>query len=208
MPKIKKYFVTGIGTDIGKTIASAILTEALSADYWKPVQCGDLSHTDAQKVKALISNPVSKFHPERYRLSNPLSPHAAAAIDGEKIEISDFHLPVTANHLIVEGAGGLMVPLNNHVLVADLIALLQIPAIIVSRNYLGSINHTLLTCEVLQKRNIPVAGIIFNDAGTYSSESLIAEYTGIPVLGYIQHEPVWNKEIIKKYADVFAAQLN
>ncbi len=177
-----QFFITGIGTEIGKTVVSAIVTEYLQADYWKPVQSGDLHWTDTMKVQSLVSNTKSVFHPERHRLNAPLSPHASAALDGVQIKLSDFTIPVTSNHLVVEGAGGLMVPLNEHEVLLDLIHQLQIPVILVSRNYLGSINHTLLSFEALQQRNIPIAGIVFNGEPNQASESFIENYTQLPVL--------------------------
>lgn len=177
-----QFFITGIGTEIGKTLVSAIVTEYLQADYWKPVQSGDLHWTDTMKVQSLTSNSKSVFHPERHRLSAPLSPHASAALDGVQINLSDFTLPQTSNHLVVEGAGGLMVPLNDQDVMLDLIQQLQIPVILVSRNYLGSINHTLLSFEALKQRNIPIAGIVFNGEPNPASESFIENYTQLPVL--------------------------
>ncbi|MFD3394495.1 dethiobiotin synthase [Aquirufa sp. OSTEICH-129V] len=177
-----QFFITGIGTEIGKTLVSAIVTEYLQADYWKPVQSGDLHWTDTMKVQSLISNTKSVFHPERHRLNAPLSPHASAALDGVQIKLSDFTLPQTSNHLVVEGAGGLMVPLNENDVLLDLIQQLQIPVILVSRNYLGSINHTLLSFEALKHRNIPIAGIVFNGEPNPASESFIENYTQLPVL--------------------------
>jgi dethiobiotin synthetase len=177
-----QFFITGIGTEIGKTVVSAIVTEYLQADYWKPVQSGDLHWTDTMKVQSLISNTKSVFHPERHRLNAPLSPHASAALDGVQIKLSDFTLPHTSNHLVVEGAGGLMVPLNEHDVLLDLIQQLQIPVILVSRNYLGSINHTLLSFDALKQRNIPIAGIVFNGEPNPASESFIENYTQLPVL--------------------------
>lgn len=177
-----QFFITGIGTEIGKTLVSAIVTEYLQADYWKPVQSGDLHWTDTMKVQSLTSNSKSVFHPERHRLNAPLSPHASAALDGVQIKLSDFTLPQTSNHLVVEGAGGLMVPLNEHDVLIDLIQQLQIPVILVSRNYLGSINHTLLSFEALKQRNIPIAGIVFNGEPNPASESFIENYTQLPVL--------------------------
>ena len=117
---MKTYFITGIGTDVGKTIVSAICVEALEADYWKPVQAGDLDHDDTCKVKKLVSNSKSVFHPNRYALKTPMSPHAAAAIDGIEIDLKAIKVPKTNNHLVIEGAGGLLVPLNDTVTVMDM----------------------------------------------------------------------------------------
>ncbi|MES2140755.1 MAG: dethiobiotin synthase [Bacteroidota bacterium] len=196
---MKRFFITGIGTDVGKTIASAILVEALNADYWKPVQAGDLDNTDTMKVRSLISNTRSKFHPETYRLTKQMSPHAAAEADGIKINIDTFTLPITSNSLIIEGAGGSMVPLNDKYLVIDLIQKLKAEVILVSSNYLGSINHTLLTVEALKSRNIPIAGIIFNGKSTKTSEEYILNYTGLKCLLSIEEEKKIDKEMILKY---------
>eukprot|EP01136_Pigoraptor_vietnamica_P028761 Opistho-1_new@86601 len=139
------YFITGIGTGIGKTITSAVLTEKLKADYWKPIQSGDLDQSDSLTIHSLLSNSQTVVHPEVYRLTQPLSPHLSAKLDGITINLDQFYLPETANHLIVEGAGGLMVPLNDEALILDLIKHLGIEVSVVSQNYFGSINHTMLT---------------------------------------------------------------
>ncbi len=197
---MKRIFITGNGTDIGKTIISSIITEALQADYWKPIQSGELDNTDTMKVKNLISNTKSIFHPERFKLNEPLSPHAAAAIDGIAIELKDFLIPETQNHLVVEGAGGLMVPLNNKDLIADLISHLGLSVILVSRNYLGSINHTLLTYNELKRRNITILGLVFNGEPTPATEHFIAQYTNLPVLFSVNNEEIIDKQTILKYA--------
>lgn len=181
----KTYFITGIGTGIGKTIISAILTEKLQADYWKPIQSGDLESSDSLQVSSLISNTKTRIHPEQFRLNQPLSPHLSARLDGIEISVSELQVPQTDNHLIIEGAGGLMVPLNEEELIVDLIANLNAAVILVSRNYLGSINHTLMSVEILKSRGIPVAGIIFNGEPNAETERYISQYTGIPVLGKI-----------------------
>ncbi len=197
---MKRYFITGIGTDVGKSIVSAILAEALNADYWKPLQAGDLDNTDTMKVKALVSNSVSKFHPEIYRFSKAMSPHAAADIDETQIDTHLLTLPETANTLIIEGAGGLMVPLTQQFLVIDLIEKLQTEAIIVSRNYLGSINHTLLTVAALKDRNISIAGIIFNGTPNIITEEFILNYTGLKCLLRMQEETDIDKKMVQRYA--------
>ncbi len=181
----KHYFVTGIGTGIGKTLISAILTEKLKADYWKPVQSGELDNSDTLKVKALVSNPVTVFHAEAYGLTQPFSPHKSAKLDGVHIDPSVFIVPQTDNTLIIEGAGGLMVPLNDQYLIIDLIKQLDAEVILVSQNYLGSINHTLLSVQVLKQFEIPVAGIIFNGDEDVSSQEYILQYTQIKALGRI-----------------------
>lgn len=196
----RKYFITGIGTNIGKTIFSAIITEALEADYWKPIQSGDLDYTDTHKVKELISNKKTNFHPEVYSLKTPASPHASAKIDGVTISLEKLSLPSTKNHLIVEGAGGLMVPINDHDLIIDLVQNLNLEVILVSQNYLGSINHTLLSYALLQSKKIPVKGIIFNGESNKSTEDFILNYTQLPCLLRIQQEKIIDKIIVKKYA--------
>ena len=182
-------FVTGIGTDIGKTLISAILVEKLQADYWKPVQSGDLDNSDTMKVQRLVSNPRTVFHPEGYRLTHACSPHQSAAMDGVQIEPGRIRLPKTRNSLIVEGAGGLMVPLNDECLIIDLIKELKAEVVLVSRNYLGSINHTLLSAEALNHRNIRVKGIIFNGNKNEATEQYILKYTNYALLGRIPHMP-------------------
>ncbi|PWK26374.1 dethiobiotin synthetase [Arcicella aurantiaca] len=197
----QQYIIAGIGTEIGKTFISSILTEYLQADYWKPVQSGALDFTDSDTVKSLISNEKTIFHPETYRLTEPMSPHAAAAIDGVTIGLSKFELPQTDNHLIVELAGGLMVPLNDQETNLDLIKKLGLPVILVSRNYLGSINHTLLSAELLKLNNIPVKGLIFNGEQNKSSEDFILNYTKLDCLARVNFEENINKIVVKKWAE-------
>jgi dethiobiotin synthetase len=204
---MKRYFVTGIGTDVGKTVAAAILTEALHADYWKPVQAGALDFTDTDTVISLVSNPVSSFHPEAYRLKMAASPHRAAAAEGIEIDVHNIRLPQSENNLIVEGAGGLMVPLNKRFLMLDLVQQLGLEVVLVSRNYLGSINHTLLTAEVLRYRKIPVAGIIFNGEENAASEDFIIKYTNLRRLPSIRQEADFCKETVSAYAEEFKAYL-
>ncbi|MBC3542218.1 dethiobiotin synthase [Rufibacter sediminis] len=196
----KRYFVTGIGTDVGKTIASAVLTEALQADYWKPVQAGNLEDSDTHTVRSLVSNSSTVFHPEAYRLQMPASPHTAAAAEGIELSLSEVQLPSTQNHLIVEGAGGVMVPLNNQELVLDLIQKLNLEVVLVSRNYLGSINHTLMAVEVLRSRNIRIAGIIFNGEPNASSEEFILRYTQLTPFPAIGQEERFDQSTISGYA--------
>ncbi|MFT6964747.1 MAG: dethiobiotin synthetase, partial [Flammeovirgaceae bacterium] len=173
----KKYIVAGIGTDVGKTVISAILVEKLQADYWKPIQAGDLENSDTKKIQSLTSIPNHFFHPETYQLQTPMSPHAAAEIDSIRVDLDNFKLPETSNNLIVELAGGLMVPLNETDLVIDLVEKLNLPVILISRYYLGSINHTLLSVEALQSRNIPIKGIIFNGEAVQSTKEIILSRT-------------------------------
>lgn len=199
--------VAGIGTEIGKTVASAVLVEALQADYWKPIQSGGLDDSDTDAVRRLISNSTSYFHPEAYRLTQPLSPHAAADIDGITIELDKLTVPKTQNSLIIELAGGLMVPLNSHDLTIDFVQKLGFPVLLVSRNYLGSINHTLLSVDACRSRDIPLLGILFNGPTVPASETFILNYTGLPCLGRIGQEEYMTQEVIKKYAGLLTLDL-
>jgi dethiobiotin synthetase len=204
---IHQYIIAGIGTEIGKTFISSILTEALQADYWKPIQSGALDFTDTDTVRSLVFNSRTVFHPEAYRLSQPMSPHAAAAIDGVEIELSKFELPNTNNHLIVELAGGVMVPLNDQETNLDLIKKMNIPVILISKNYLGSINHTLLSAEILRINNIEVKGLVFNGEQNKSSEDFILNYTKLACLGRIGFVENIDKDVVKKYAEQFTNTL-
>eukprot|EP00919_Chromeraceae_sp_WS-2016_P066611 GHVR01157578.1.p1 GENE.GHVR01157578.1~~GHVR01157578.1.p1 ORF type:complete len:210 (+),score=21.93 GHVR01157578.1:141-770(+) len=174
------YFITGIHTNAGKTVASAFLQLALNADYWKPIQAGDLDFGDTDRVKAWTGTPHHRFHPVRHELNTPASPHYAASIDGVEIKLEDFTLPDTNGRpLIVEGAGGLLVPINDQETVADLIVKLGLPVILVSRHYLGSINHTLLSIDYLQRRGIPVAGLINSGGDSPETVRIVGEQTGV-----------------------------
>lgn len=201
---MRTIFVTGIGTDVGKSVVSSILTEALQADYWKPIQCGLEPSTDSHGIQNLISNSRTKIHPEAYRLKAALSPHAAAAAENIQIDINKIMLPKTGNAtLIVEGAGGLMVPLNENHLVADLIKHLKAEVIVVCNFYLGSINHTLLTCSELKRRNMKVTGLIFNGPYNKASAEIILAHSGLKVLGTIGQITSLDKSAIKNLADQF-----
>ncbi len=199
------YFVTGISTDVGKTIASAILVEALEADYFKPVQAGDLENSDTHKVERLVSNPKSKFHPNSYALNTPVSPHAAAKLDGIAIDISAIKRPKTKNHLVIEGAGGLLVPLNAKDTILDLIDKKD-TVVVVSRHYLGSINHSLLTINTLKEKGFNVA-VIYSGDEHPSTESIIEKMTEVKVIGRINDEPYFDQNVIKEYAAKFRENL-
>lgn len=202
---IKKIFITGIGTDVGKTITSAIVVEALEADYFKPVQAGDLEYSDTDKVKELISNTVSKFYPNSYALQTPMSPHAAAEIDKVAIDIDAIKLPKTKNNLVIEGAGGLLVPLNDNDTILDLIKT-DYKVIVVSRHYLGSINHTLMTVWLLREQGYNVS-IIFSGEENKTTEDVIIKMTGAAVIGRIDDEPYFDKNVIREYAELFRDKL-
>lgn len=201
-----KIFITGIGTDVGKTIASSIVVEALEADYWKPVQAGDLDNSDSHKIQHYIANPKTKIHENSYKLNTPASPHLAAEIDGITIDLKQIKEPKTKNHLVIEGAGGVLVPLNNNDSIIDLIQK-DYKVIVVSRHYLGSINHTLLTLEALKNRNISVVGIIFSGDENKASEEIILSKTTSKFIGRIDNEPYFDQNVIKYYADLFRENL-
>lgn len=192
-----KYFITGIGTGIGKTLISAILIEKLKADYWKPIQSGDLDTSDSITLGSLISNNQTVIHPESYRLTQPLSPHLSARLDGIEIDLNKINMPLTDNNLIIEGAGGLMVPLNEDELIIDLIKKLNVEVILVSQNYLGSINHTLLSVNLLKQYKIPIKGIIFNGDENVETERYIQQYTKIKKLGSVPSLKNIDKEKVK-----------
>jgi len=199
------YFVTAIGTDCGKTFFSAILCEALKADYWKPVQAG--FPRDADTVENLLSNSVSKIQPETFLLKTPASPHAAAKLDGVTIRMEDFKIPEAKNNLVIEGAGGCLVPLNDHDFVISLAKKFDAEVILVSQLYLGSINHTLLSADYLTRNKFKVKGIVFNGASNPESEKIILKHTGFPCLLHIGQEPMINKEVVVKYADQLKSKM-
>jgi dethiobiotin synthetase len=193
------FFVTGIGTDVGKTVCCAILCELLEADYWKPVQSG--SETDASRIRHLVSSKITIFE-ERYALTQPLSPHAAAAIDKVEIGLEDFQVPEFQRTLIIEGAGGLLVPINKKgFTIADLIKHLNQEVILISKHYLGSINHTLLTIEALKSREIPIKGIIFNGQELPQTEEIIEKISGVKTLFSIPEFESIDKQSITNFAN-------
>jgi dethiobiotin synthetase len=198
------FFVSGIGTDVGKTVVSSVLCELLFANYWKPVQSGELGNTDSMKVERLVSFETFNYFPEQFRLTQPLSPHVSAKLDGVHIETTDFTFPEFTGNLIVEGAGGLMVPVNeNGLLYCDLAAEWKLPTILISRHYLGSINHTLMSIETLRNRNIPILGIIYVGDELPMTEDIIFTKTQIPTLF---HVPIF-ENLSKETISTFATQL-
>lgn len=204
----KPVFITGIGTEIGKTVAAAIVTEALQADYWKPVQAGFSDGTDAGRVQSLVSNTVTAVHPEAYRLRMPASPHIAAAREGveislekiaEKYEAIREKMSSSSRRLVIEGAGGLLVPLGPELFIADLIARLNARVMLVSRNYLGSINHSLLTAAYCKQKGLDVAGWLFNDQYLdYADE--IVQWTGYPKLGCVPYADTVDRSFVSEQA--------
>lgn len=201
-----KLFITGIGTDVGKTITSAIVVEALQADYWKPIQAGDLDNSDSHKIQKYISNKKTVIHENSYKLNTPASPHYAAELDNITIDLKKISEPKTKNHLVIEGAGGILVPLNDNDCIIDLIKP-DYKVIIVSRHYLGSINHTLLTFEALKSRNISVVGIIFSGDENKATENIILSKTKAKLIGRIENEPYFDQNVIRYYSDMFRENL-
>lgn len=199
------YFITAIDTDSGKTMASAIIAEALGADYWKPIQAG--KPTDSDTVRSLINSKLV-VHKEAYFLKKPASPHHAANVESIKITLDDIKLPKTNNDLVIEGAGGMLVPINDQDYVIDLAIKYSCKVILVSNLYLGSINHTLLTLEALEKRNLRPIGIIFNGESNPSSEEIILKKYNTPVLLRINREAEFTPELIARYADQLKERWN
>ena len=204
--KPSHFFITGIDTNVGKTITSAIVVKALQADYWKPVQAGDLDNSDTHKVKAMVSQKEIHFYDNSYALKTPMSPHAAANIDGVEINLENIKRPKTENHLVIEGAGGLLVPLNSKDTIADLISKTD-KVILVSRHYLGSINHTLLSLDHLKKIGVKSIGIIFSGDKHHTTEEIILSKTSARFIGRIDEEKEFTPERIGYYADLFRENL-
>lgn len=203
---MKQFIITGIGTDVGKTVVSAIVSEALQATYWKPVQAGDLENSDSIKISNLTKN--VRVLPEAFRLSQPMSPHAAAEKDGVEILPEQLNLPSVSENLIVEGAGGLMVPINSKgFLYADAFAMWKLPVIVVSRHYLGSINHTLMTIEILKQRGIEIEGIIFVGDENLTTESVILKNTGLRLIARIPMAKELNQAFILSEAEKIKNQI-
>ena len=199
---MQPLFITGIGTGIGKTLVAAVVTEALDASYWKPVQAGFEDGTDSAWVSERISRPGGRIHPEAYKLSLPASPHIAARQEGVVIDLDRIAQQLGNIHhrpLVIEGAGGLLVPLNEREFVIDLIRKLDATVILVSRNYLGSINHSLLTGATIRQSGIRVAGWIFNDQ-YMRYEQEIARWSGIPIIGSIPFEGNLSRDFIREQA--------
>ena len=201
---MRKIFVTGIGTDVGKTVVSSILVESLKADYWKPVQSGTYYPTDSENVKKFISNDITVIHPESYCLKESKSPHEAAEAEGIKIDFDKIVLPASSNKtLVIEGAGGVMVPLNEKYFIIDLIKKFDAEAIVVIQNYLGSINHSLLTIDALRQRGIKIIGLVFNGSPHNPSKEIILNYSKLPFITWITKENQIDQNVILKYAKDF-----
>jgi dethiobiotin synthase len=177
-----RIFVTGTDTGVGKSYVAALLAVGLQAAYWKPVQSGD--DTDTAWVRRVTGLPEDRLVPEAYCLRAPLSPHEAARREGVRIEMDRLALPAR-QRLVVEGAGGVMVPLDDEHLMIDLIAVLALPALVVARSELGTINHTLLTLDQLRRRDCPILGVVVNGPPNEANCRAIADYGQVRVLAAI-----------------------
>lgn len=203
-----KIIVAGSGTGVGKTIVSAILVTLTNGDYWKFVQCGEEGGTDVAVMETLIDTTRHDIYPPAYSLKAPLSPHHAARLEDVSINVNSIDPPKTMRPLIIESAGGIFVPLTTEVLSIDVFRPWDCKWVVVSRHYLGSINHTLLTLEALQKRNILIAGFVFNGEPNPDSESVILTRSQVPFLGRLLPEVNINRQTILKYAQLWQSHLS
>ncbi|MCW3122147.1 MAG: bioD [Flavipsychrobacter sp.] len=206
MPHHNSIAILGIHTGIGKTIASAVIAEAIGADYWKPVQAG-IEERDIDLVSRLLTDGLGRVHPEAVVLSQPMSPHAAAAIDNVDIDFTKFEWPVTNKTLLVETAGGILSPMSSTTTMADFVLHYQLPVILVVQNYLGSINHSLLSIEVLKNRGVNLLGIVINGTPNSDSETFIEQYSKVPVIARIPHLETLDNATVVKHAHEIKSRL-
>lgn len=195
---MKGVIVTGTDTDIGKTVFAAGLAAALGGHYWKPVQAGTADGGDRETVAQLSDLAPDHILPEAYRLAMPASPHLAARIDGVRIDADRLALPRVDGPLVVEGAGGVLVPLTPDMLIADMFARWGLPAILCARTTLGTINHSLLSIEALRARGVPVAGIAFIGEAHEENERIIPAIAGLPSLGRLPRLDPLNRETLAR----------
>ncbi|MCD6586446.1 MAG: dethiobiotin synthase [Desulfobacteraceae bacterium] len=195
----ERFFITGTDTDIGKTVVSAILMAGLNAAYWKPIQSGQDGMTDTDWMRSVTGFSDESFIPETYLLSQPLSPHASAEYDRRRIELSAFNLPDNEKYprLIVEGAGGVMVPLNKNQLMIDLMKYLDLPVLLVARSAIGTINHTLLSIDVLRRKGLEVLGVVMNGLKNQINKEAIESFGRVHVIAQVDNLPMINFDILK-----------
>jgi len=199
---VRGYFITGTDTGVGKTVASSWLMRALDGEYWKPVQCGLIEgEGDSETVQRLTGFSLKRFHPPAHVFVAPRSPHEAAEMEGAAIAVDDFTLPVTTRPLIVEGAGGVLVPLSDKTLMTDLMVHLSLPVILVARTALGTINHTLLSIEALRTRGLDLAGIVLCGPQDAASAAAIQTHGRVPVIGALPRFDVLDKDILATFTD-------
>ena len=179
------FFLTGTDTEVGKTVVCAWLMVHYQYHYWKPIQSG-MDSPDTQTVQKITGFDSSYFFPPAYELQQPLSPHESAKRDDIEIELTDVTLPRKEEKIIVEGAGGILVPINEKYFIVDLIKKLKLPILLVARSGLGTINHTLLTVNELKKRNLPLLGIILNGKRNQSNKEAVEKYSGVSVVSELE----------------------
>lgn len=196
-------FISGNGTDVGKTVVTSCLIHALKADYWKPIQAGDVDFGDTERIQKLVGNRAGNLFPPKFKLTEPMSPHAAAAIDGVSISLSDFQIPETQNTLIIEGAGGLLVPINEDETILDLINHLDVPLILVCANYLGSISHSLLSIQAARQSGIKLEGVIFFGERNDESERIIQKMGEVSRIGGVYPNGKITAENMHEYSNQF-----
>ena len=202
----QRIVVTGTDTAIGKTVFAAGLADLLGANYWKPIQSGLEGETDSQVVARVGGLSFDRILPERYRLTTPVSPHQSAAIDGISIDTAALDVPDTGpRRLVIEGAGGLMVPLDQTTLYIDLFARWRCPVVLCARTVLGTINHSLLSIEALRRREVALLGIAFIGEANPESERDICEMGGVKRLGRL---PRLSPLTPKSLREAFAASFN
>lgn len=199
------FFITGIGTGVGKTLVSAFLVQCFQADYWKPVQAGDLEQSDSKRIRSLVDGHLTVF-PERYRLRVGASPHHAAALEQLAISVQDFDLPASTRMLLIEGAGGLLVPLNDKEFMLDLISGWKLPVILVIRDYLGCINHSLLSIALLISKGLAIESVVFNGNFVPETKEIIQKHIppgvkvwSIPELGQVDQQEL--KKVVAKFKE-------
>jgi dethiobiotin synthetase len=192
-----RIFVTGTDTGIGKTLISALLVVGLGAEYWKPIQCGLDEMPDREWVIQKTGIPASRAHPEVYRLKHPLSPHAAASLEGITIEMESIRLP-SSKSLVVEGAGGIMVPLNDRHFMLDLMKRLALPVLLVTSSRLGTINHTLLSLEQLRRHDLEIVGVVINGPRNAANREAIRTYGKVHILAEVEPLERFDPETLKE----------
>ena len=196
-----RFAIAGIGTGVGKTLVAALFVERLGAAYWKPIQAGGLVHTDTDEVRRLVTHSRARFLPEAYSLKAAMAPHAAAAQEGVTLRKEDLSLPEVEGPMVVEPAGGVLVPVADGLLNIDLLKYWNLPVVVVSSYYLGSINHTLLTIEALKSRDLPLAGLVFNGERNDHSRGVILRETGMKcILDLPNLRPPVSPGHVKAYA--------
>ncbi len=203
---MQRIIIAGIGTNVGKTVVAAVVATALGADYWKPIETGE-SASDSARIQKLLMNTVHVL-PPAISLKAPLSPHEAARLEGYAVDVDRVKPPESEKVLVIEGIGGVLVPLTATISTLDLFSRWNSVWIVVSRHYLGSINHTLLTCTELQRRSIPILGVIFNGNDTYGAEEAVLQIAKVPLIGKLLPEKKINKNVIERYSQEWQERLH